>query len=93
MADSIHVAAELKSYPAATDHTLALDRSRMDMMNAAAHNRRAHAILWNQADKCPLFIQKRKHRYDDKGNKLPLPVHPAASAPPDFTAVDTTTQQ
>tara|TARA_X000001036_G_scaffold419451_1_gene439297 strand:+ start:116 stop:838 length:723 start_codon:yes stop_codon:yes gene_type:complete len=75
MTDSIHVAGEIKSYPASTDSTSALDRSKTDMLNAAAHNRRAHGILWNGADKCPLFIQKRKHRYDEHGNKLPLPVH------------------
>lgn len=82
MTDSIHVAAELKSYPTSKSvNAMALDRSRTDMLNAAAHNRRAHAILWNQADKCPLYIQKRKPRYDDNNNKLPPPVHPKSGKP------------
>jgi hypothetical protein len=82
MTDSIHVAAELKSYPTSkAAHAMALDRSKVDMLNVAAHNRRAHGILWNQADKCPLYIQKRKQRYDEKGNKLPPLVHPKSKKP------------
>lgn len=71
-----HKPAELKSFPASVSNTKALDKSRMDFLNAANMNARAEKILWGQADKCPLFQQERSKKFDEKGNELPPPVHP-----------------
>lgn len=68
-----HTPPHLKSFPPAKKTTKALDRSRIDLLHASNLNRRAHGILWGQADKCPLFMQKRKQPVDGNGNLLPYP--------------------
>ena len=76
MADDDHKAPELKSFPKAPKNALALDRSRINMLNATNLNKQATSILWAEANKSPLFQQKRTQQEDKHGNKLPYPVHP-----------------
>ena len=75
MAATEHKAPALKSFPKASKGAMALDRSRINMLNAVNLNKQATGILWAEANKSPLFQQKRAVRYDDKGNKLPWPKH------------------
>ena len=76
MTDDDHKATTLKSFPPAKGGTMALDRSRLNFLNATNLNRQATSILWSEANKSPLYLQKRKQGEDDKGNKLPYPRHP-----------------
>jgi len=76
MADEDHKAPVLLSYPAAKSGTMALDRSRLNMLNATNLNKQAASILWAEASKSPLYQQKRNKPIDDKGNFLPWPRHP-----------------
>jgi hypothetical protein len=76
MADDDHKAPKLASYPAAPKNAMALDRSRINVLNAVNLNRQATSILWAEASKSPLYQQKRAQREDEHGNKLPFPVHP-----------------
>ena len=76
MADDDHKAPELKSFPKAPKNALALDRSRINMLNATNLNKQATSILWAEANKSPLYQQKRTQQEDKHGNKLPYPVHP-----------------
>lgn len=76
MVDDDHKAPALVSYPAAKSGTMALDRSRLNFLNAANLNRQATTILWAEARKSPLYLQKRKQAEDGKGNKLAYPRHP-----------------
>ena len=74
--DPIHDAPKLQSYPAAKENALALDRSRINMLNAANLNRQATGILWNEAIKSPMFQQRRAQPVcKDTGAKLGYPRH------------------
>ena len=57
------------------ENALALDRSRINMLNAVNLNRQAMGILWGEAIKSPMFQQKRKQPEDEMGNKLDYPRH------------------
>ena len=70
-----HVAKEPKSFKASDRYTMALDRSRLDILNATNLNLNQTKILWGQADQCPLYLQKRKQKLDELGNKMPFPKH------------------
>lgn len=76
MGDDDHKAPTLLSYPAAKGNTMALDRSRLNMLNASNRNRQATSIMWSEASKSPLYQQKRAQQQDAKGNKLPWHRHP-----------------
>jgi hypothetical protein len=74
--DPIHDAPKLQSYPAAKENALALDRSRINMLNATNLNRQAMGILWNEAIKSPMFQQRRAQPVcKDTGAKLGYPRH------------------
>jgi len=77
-----HKAAAPKSFKASVaGKTMALEKSKKDFLHAANMNARAEKILWQEADKCPLYWQARSKRYDDKGNELEPPVHPISQQP------------
>lgn len=71
-----HVPKPLKSFKASTVKTMALDRSRVNILHATNANLNQMKILWGQADKCPLYLRKREQKLDEMGNKLPYPKHP-----------------
>ena len=78
----VHTARELKSHlPSVPGKTEALKKSSKDFLNAANLNARAEKILWQEAEKCPLYWQERSKRYDDNGNELGPPIHPISEQP------------
>ncbi len=77
VAADVHTPRKLKTFLASTDKTEALKKSGMDFLNASCLNARAERILWGEADKSPLYTQKRATRYDkDTGDELPPRIHP-----------------
>ena len=71
-----HVPKAPKSYKASHSKTTALDRSRVNILHATNVNLNASKTLWGQADKCPMYLQKREQKLDEIGNKIPYPKHP-----------------
>lgn len=63
------------SYKASHSKTMALDRSRVNILHATNVNLNQMKILWSQAEKCPLYLQKREQKLDEMGNKMPFPKH------------------
>lgn len=69
-----HEAPIVKSFPACKSNTPALNRSRTSFLNASNLNRRAVQVMWSEANKCPLFLQKRTQQRDEDNNLKLFPV-------------------